>query len=91
MMTKLLLYAIISGNWSEPSLLVASSNLLHRVLPGAVGTAAHEVLETNSAHNITALAFDFSTQTVFFAESAVANRAHFFIISSFSLEESNNV
>jgi hypothetical protein len=56
-------------NMSEPSLVVANGNQLVRILPDSVGAASHVILQLKPQHNVTALTYDVTSQTIFFADT----------------------
>jgi len=74
-------------NMSEPSLLAANGNRLLRILPDSVGAASDVLLQTAPQHNVTALAFDSSSQTIFFAETITSGTSHQTALYSFKLNE----
>jgi hypothetical protein len=76
---------------SEPSVLVSSGNQLLRIVPDAVGSASHQVLVSPPRHNITALAYDSVSQTIFFAETVVSGLVQHTSLNSFRLSDMSDV
>jgi len=62
---------VTSEDWSVPSLLVASSNHILRLVPDAVGTRSYELLASYS-EMVTSLAAINVERTVFFATSGAS-------------------
>jgi len=77
---------VVSGDWSVPSLLVASNNRILRLVPDVVGTRSYELL-ASYGEMVTALAAMTVERTVFFAASGASTS----FIARFSLLNPSNL
>ena len=56
-------------SWDSVTLLVASKSDLLKINPDAVGGQTYDTLMVNGVHNITSLAYDSYTHSVYFSET----------------------